>query len=171
MDLRAEILKEHSRVQSEKVAKWVGTDPERFAQLVHLFMTDEYRMVQRAAWIISVVAEKHAKLAVPHLDAMVGRMADAGVPVAVKRNVVRILQKLDVPEHLHGPVMNACFDLLADVNEAIAVRAFSMTVLANLAVQYPEIKPELKAIIEDSLELGASAGFTSRAKKVLKALG
>ena len=33
--------------------------------------------------------------------------------------------------------------------EALAVKVFSMSVLANLAKYYPEIKAELKLIIED----------------------
>jgi hypothetical protein len=170
MDLRAEILKEHSRVQSDKIAKWIGKDAGRFAQLVQLFLHDEYRVVQRAAWVLSVVVEKHYHMAEPHLPAMVKRMTDPGIPVAVKRNVVRILQFIDVPEALHGDVMNMCFELLGDPQETIAVRAFSMTVLANLAKHYPDIKQELRAIIEDALEQDPSPGFKNRAHKTLAAL-
>jgi hypothetical protein len=170
MELRAEILKEHSRKQSEKVAKWVGNDPERFAQLIQLFLYDEYRVVQRAAGILSVVADNHCHLAEPHLPALVKRMTDPGIPVAVKRNVVRILQFIEVPEPLHGDVMNVCFELLADPQETIAVRAFSMTVLANLAVHYPDIKQELRAVIEDALEQDPSPGFKNRAGKTLARL-
>jgi hypothetical protein len=46
-----------------------------------------------------------------------------------------------------------------------------MTTLANLSKNYPDIKPELKALLEDSLELGdVSAGFKNRAYKILKKL-
>ncbi len=170
MDIRAELLKEHSKVQVEKIARWIGNHPGRFAQLMDLFLHDEYRVVQRAAWIISMAAEAHPAVAEVHLPAMVQRMSDNGVPVAVKRNVVRILQFVNIPGALHGEVMNACFDLLADPQEAIAVRAFSMTVLANLAATYPDIKQELKTIVEDALQHNPSAGFRSRARKVLKTL-
>lgn len=170
MDLRSELLKEHSRKQSEKIAQWIGNDPERFAAFMQLFMEDEYRVVQRAAGVLSVVAEKHYDLAAPHLPAMVKKMSEPGVHVAVKRNVVRILQLVEIPEKLHGDVMNACFNLLADVKETIAVRVFAMTVLANLAGTYPDIKQELRAIIEDELSHQPSAGFKARAKKLLAAM-
>src|SRR4051812_42542277 len=133
MDLRSEILKEHSRAQSEKIAKWVGRDEKRFAEFMQLFLAGEYRVTQRAAWILSVVAEKHYQMAAPYLERMVKRMNEPGVHVAVKRNVVRILQFIEIPEALHSEVMNTCFELLADPKETIAVRAFSMTVLGNLA--------------------------------------
>lgn len=170
MDIRAALLKEHSREQAEKIAKWIGKKPDRFAMFIDLFLHDEYKVVQRAAWVLSVVAEKHYELAEPWLSQMIAKMQEPGVHVAVKRNVVRILQFLEIPEELHGDVMNVCFDMLADPKETIAVRAFSMTVLANLAKHYPDIKHELIAMIESQLESGASAGFTNRGLKTIAAL-
>lgn len=170
MDIRTELLTEHSREQAEKIAKWIGNKPDRFSRFIHLFLHDEYRVVQRAAWVLSVVAEKHYELARPWLPQMIAKMQEPGVHVAVKRNVVRILQFLEIPEELHGDVMNVCFDMLADPKETIAVRAFSMTVLTNMSKYYPDIKHELIAIIEDQLEQGASPGFIVRSKKLLKEL-
>jgi hypothetical protein len=63
--------------------------------------------------------------------------------------------------------MEACFQFLADPKETIAVRCFSMTVLTNLSKEYPEIKNELRAMIEGILVQKASAGFRTRARKVL----
>lgn len=169
-DLREEILKEHSKANAVRIVEWIGADAARFKQLMQLFLKEEYRVVQRAAHIVSIVAEKRKNLLVPYLTVMVQRMQEPGLPVAVKRNVVRILQHMDIPEALHGDVMNTCFDLLADPKETIAVRAFSMTILANLAVHYPEIKQELRAVIEDGLEHDPSPGFRSRGNKILNRL-
>jgi hypothetical protein len=60
--------------------------------------------------------------------------------------------------------MNTCFKFLESPTEALAVKVFSMTVLVNLAKQYPEIVPEIKILIEDQLP-HQSAGFKSRTKK------
>ncbi|MEJ7671786.1 MAG: hypothetical protein WKF59_03550 [Chitinophagaceae bacterium] len=49
MNLRDEILKEHSKAQCNKIVQWVGDSQKRFEELFHLFLTDEYRVVQRAA--------------------------------------------------------------------------------------------------------------------------
>src|SRR5690606_36969948 len=132
------------------------------------FLHDEYRVVQRAAWIISFVAKKHPALIQPHLPAMVQRMEDAGIPVAVKRNVTRVLQFLPIPPALHGPVMHHCFELLANPQETVAVRARSVTVLANLAKDDPELRNELRLILEEQLQHSPSLGFSARARKVLK---
>jgi hypothetical protein len=166
MQLRSEILKEHSKKQSIKIAAWIGNNEQRFAELLQLFLNDEYPVVQRAAWALNLVAENHPGLIEPQLETIIHKMTEAGAPVAVKRNVIRLLQFVPIPEELHGTVMNACFELLADPKETIAVRVFSMTVLANLAKIYPDIKQELKAIVNDVLEQGASAGFKSRVRRL-----
>ncbi len=167
MQLLEEILQEHSREQALKISTWIGANKTRVAQLMELFLYGEYRVVQRAAWIISFVASKHPELITPHLPAMIQRMEHPGIPVAVKRNVTRVLQFLPIPPDLHGPVMQQCFALLENPQETIAVRAFSMTVLAKMAKDYPDIKNEIRIILEDQLAHNPSPGIRSRAKKVL----
>jgi hypothetical protein len=99
---------------------------------------DEYRVTQRAAWPLSYIAAEHPTLAKKHLPAFVKLLGDAHLHKAVRRNIVRLLQFVEIPEKLHGKVMNYCFDFIADVHEAAAVKAFSLTVLENLSNQYPE---------------------------------
>ncbi|MES1217149.1 MAG: hypothetical protein ABUT20_16670, partial [Bacteroidota bacterium] len=56
---------------------------------------------------------------------------------------------------------------IASHDEAIAIKAFSLTVLEKLSHQYPEIKKELKLVIEDRWNY-ETAAFHSRARKILK---
>lgn len=86
---------------------------------------------------------------------------------AVKRNTIRFLQDIQIPEKYQGTLMEICFKYLESPTEALAVKVFSMQVLDNLAKLYPEIKPELKLLIEEQLP-NQTAGFKSRAKKILK---
>lgn len=166
MNLRAAILQEHSKAQSLKIVAWVGSDKTRFRALLDLFLHGEYRVVQRSAGMVSKIAEVHPELILPYLDAIVNKMSEPGVHVAVKRNVIRLLQGIDIPEKLHGVVMNSCFELLAAPKETIAVRVFSMTVLNNLSKSYPDIRQELRAIVYDIMEHEPSAGFKARARKL-----
>lgn len=167
MDIRTLLLKDNSKANVEAIATWVGTSVERMQELVNIFLNDEYRVVQIAAHAIGKIGDVHPEMILIHVDTFLKRLQDADVPVAVKRNVVRVLQYVDIPESLHGAAMNICFDYLADPNEAIAVRVFSMTVLDNLSKIYPEIRQELIAIIQDTLEQGCTAAFKARAKTIL----
>jgi hypothetical protein len=167
VELEAEILKEHSKRQAVRIASWVGTDKKRFRKLMELFLRGEYRVTQRSAWIVNLCADKHPELIRPYLKQMIGRMQEPGVHDAVRRNVIRILQFIEIPEKLLGEVATVCFNYLSSPGEPIAVRVFSMTVLANIAQKKPELKNELRLVIEQQLSRG-SMGFCSRAEKVLK---
>jgi len=170
MHLRAAILEEHSREQVTRIVQWIGRDTGRIAALIDIFIRDEYRVVQRAAWIVSDVGRLHPELMQPHIPSLVQRLEDKGTHIAVKRNVYRLMQYLELPEAVHAPLMNSCFASLADPREALAVRAFAMSILARLAGIYPEIGQELRLIIEDSLQHEAAPSFKSRARKVLQQL-
>jgi hypothetical protein len=169
MNLEQEILKEHSQAQTMRIVKWVGNNQSRFDELVHLFLTGKYRVVQRAGWPLSYCVEQHPALVKKHLKKIVYNLLQHGLHDAVKRNTIRFLQHVVIPFSLHGIVMDICFRYLEAPAEAVAVKAFSLTVLSNLSKKYPEIIPELKLVIEAQMPQQTPA-FTSRANKFLKSL-
>lgn len=169
MNLRETILSEHSKVNCTRIIRWIGDDQQRFDQLVELFLHDESLVVQRAAWPLGYVAIAHPRLIKKHLGKILKNLQKPGLHDAVKRNTVRLLQDIDIPEKFHGEVMNICFDYVSSPVEKPAIKAFSLSVLQKLAQQYPEIRQELKTIIEDRWDYEAAA-FRSRAKRILKGL-
>jgi hypothetical protein len=103
----------------------------------------------------------------PYFKPLLDNLARKDIHVAVIRNTLRLLQDVDIPKRYHGRVMSTCFDFIQSVETPIAVKAFSLTVLANLSSLYPEIRGELKLIIEEQWE-HATPAFRSRAKKILR---
>jgi hypothetical protein len=169
MRLRETILKEHSKANCTKIVNWVGSNQQRFDELFHLFLTDEYRVVQRAAWPLSYAVQVHPSLIYKHFSKLLKNLQRSGIHDAVKRNTMRLLQDIAVPKRFHGQLMDTCFGYIASPLEKPAIKAFSLTILENLSALYPEIKQELKTIIEDRWDY-ETAAFRSRAKKILKAL-
>jgi hypothetical protein len=169
MTLREQILKEHSKANCNAIVKWIGDSQARFDELFDLFLHDEYRVVQRAAWPLSNVVIVHPKFIQKHFSQMLKNLEKPNLHDAVKRNTVRLLQDIAIPKKFQGQVMNLCFNYISSPDEAAAVKAFSLTILENLSKEYPEIKPELKTIIEDRWNY-ESAAFHSRARKILKKL-
>ena len=169
MNLEDQILKEHSKHNTVRISRWIGSDKGRFKKLMDLFLKGDYRVSQRSAWILSHCADEHPKLIHPYLNKMLDRMLEPGVHVAVKRNVVRLLQNIAIPPRLVGKVATVCFDMLASQHEPVAVKCFSMTVLANIAKDEPDLRNEIRLIIEQQMPWG-TGGFRARAKRVLKQL-
>ena len=169
MNLRKTILTEHSKANCNKIIKWVGENQLRFDELFYLFLNDEYRVVQRAAWPLSYIVIAHPRLIQKHFNKLLKNLHKPGIHDSVKRNTLRLLQEISIPGRFHGDVMNTCFDYIILPTEKPAIKAFSLTVLENLSKQYPDIKQELKTVIEDRWDF-ETAAFHSRAKKILKRL-
>jgi hypothetical protein len=168
-DLGTEILREHSKRQTLKIARWVGDDPQRFKQLMDLFLNGDYYTTQRAAWIVSTCADDHPELIGPWLKRMIGRMQDPKVHDAVRRNVLHILKYVEIPRPLQGIVATLCFDYLSSLNAPVAVKSFSLNVLGRMAEHEPDLRRELGLIVQQMLPYGRPA-IQSSGRNVLKKL-
>lgn len=167
MDLRATLLEEHSKEQCKKIVRWVGGDKERFAQLITLMLTDEYRVAQRAAWPVSYCVEEYPSLIRPWLGRMIKKMQAPGIHDAIRRNALRILENVDIPEKNCGSLFDLCNNYLHNLKQPIAVRVFSLSVMANIALKFPELKKEVSLLAESLLHCGIPA-MEARARLVLK---
>ncbi len=166
MDLEKEILAVRSKEKVIKFVRWAGKDKARFQQLMELFLYGKEPVVKKSAWIIGHCVELHPELASPWLKLMIKKTQEPGVLDAVKRNVVRILQFVDIPRTLQGSVANCCFGFISSIDEPIAVRTFSMTVIAKIAQKEPELRKELEIVVKQMLPYGTPA-FRARSKQLL----
>jgi hypothetical protein len=168
MNIKEALLEEHSKNQTIKIVKYIGSDSERFAVLVKIFLGDDRLLTQRAAWAVSYCAQQQPQLIKPYLPKLVKLLDKKDLHDAVKRNTLKILETIPVPKALQGQVANACFRFLLS-QEPIAMKAYSMTVLLNICKEEPDLKNELRLVIGEMLPLG-SAGIRSRGKRVLREL-
>lgn len=169
MNLTRELLKEHSKAQATKICHYIGTDKKRFADLMDIFFHSDYRLNQRSAYVLNMCYDKQPRLVEPYISQLIQNLHNGGLHDTVKRNTVRILQFITLPEELMGEAADICFHYLRSSKEPIAIKAFSMTVLANICHTYPELKNELQPLIEDMLPHG-SAGIKNRGEKILSQL-
>lgn len=169
MHLATELLKEHTKENMHAIADWIGADKKRFEKLIHIFLYDEKRTSQVAGWAMMYCAEKHKELVLPYIKHLLEKTQDKKAHNSAKRHVIRILQNIDIPEKHTGLAAQVCFDFLADKKEKVAVRVFSMTVLFQLCKKEPDLKNELRMLIEENIQ-EEKAAFKSRGKKILKAI-
>ncbi len=166
MDIKSALLKEHSKKQCNQIVNYISDDKKRFEELMEIFFKGEYRLTQRAAWPMSYCVRKHPGLIRPYFKRLLDNLNKKNLHDAIRRNTVRLLQDVDIPKQFHGRVMNLCFDFIASNDTAVAIKAFSLTILENLSKQYPDIIPELKLIIQERWE-HETAAFRTRAKKII----
>jgi hypothetical protein len=171
MNIRDALLedKNQHRKKALLIAGYACSSPKYFKELIQCFLANEYRLAQRAAWSVSWAARKKPELITPYIKDLVAQLSRTDVHNAVIRNSVRVLEAIEIPEELHADVMNACFAFIENPSTSVAIKAFSMTTLFNLSKYYPEIKNELKLIVENNWD-NESAAFKSRGKKILNQL-
>lgn len=169
MNIRDEIEREHSKENALRIASYAVQSKQYFKELMDCYTDSDYRISQRAAWSVSWAAKNKPAMIEPYMGVLVKRLQEPGVHPAVIRNAVRILEDISIPEKFHGDVMNSCFTFIETPATPAAIKAFSLTVLFNLSKQYPEIKPELKLIIEERWDT-ETAAFRSRGRKILKGI-
>ena len=171
MNIHEELLKEknHTKTQALKISECACSSSKRFAALMKCFLSNEYRVAQRAAWSVSWAAQKNPELIQPYIKDLIEQLSRKDVHDAVIRNSVRILQKIKIPGAFHADLMNSCFAFIESNTTPVAIKAFSLTALFNLSKIYPEINNELKLIIEERWNY-ETAAFKSRGKKILKKL-
>ncbi|MEO9003638.1 MAG: hypothetical protein ABI288_02825, partial [Ginsengibacter sp.] len=132
MDLRNQILLEHTKTNCQLIIDWIGNDALRFNELFHLFLHNEYLINQRASWPMSYCAIAHPELMKKNMGKLITNLQKPNLHNSIKRNTMKLLQSIDIPVKYEGIVMNICFAYLEDPKEAVAVKAFSLSVLGRL---------------------------------------
>jgi len=167
MNIKEALLKEHSKTQMLKIVAYVGNDKKRFAELITLMLTAEYRIAQRAAWPVSYCIENNTDLINPWFAKMIKKLGEENIHHAIKRNTLRVLEFVDIPEKYCGTLYDISYAFLHSIKEPIAVRVFALSVLGNISKKYPELKTEVTHSTESLLHCGIPA-LESRSKRVLK---
>jgi hypothetical protein len=166
MDIGQALMAEHSRRQTMAVVEFIGDDKQRFAELMKLFFAGECRLTQRAAWPMNYCAERRPELIRPYLPKLLDCLKRDDMHDAVRRNIVRLLQYVEIPRRLAGKVYGDCVDLIDDASQPVAVRAFALTVAARIAKSEPDLMNELRLIVRKHLP-HTTAAFQKRARGIL----
>ena len=170
MNIREAILEEHSKANATRIAKYACSSPKRFKELMDCYLDPEYRIAQRAAWSVSWAARTKPAMIERYIGVLVAALPKTNVHPAVIRNAVGVLEIVDIPEMYHADVMNACFGFIEKIQTPAGIKAYSLTILFNLSKTYPDIRQELKLIIEEKWD-DETPAFRARGKKILKAIG
>lgn len=169
MNLEKALSASYSQSGVRKIADYIGDDTTRFKLLVDHVLSFDNKKMQLAAGSMSICVEKHPSLLKAYIKKLIKAASASSATDSLKRNVPRALQFVQVPAKDQGIVADFCSTALSNRKEAIAIRVFAMTILGNIAKEHPDLKQELVLLLEGELPVG-SAGYISRAKKVLKQL-
>lgn len=170
MNIAKQLELGNSKPNSLKIATYIAADAHRLDELMEIVLGNQYELAQRASWAMSFVYEQHPYLFKKYQQQLIEVLKRDDCHDAVHRNSAKILETEVLDEDLQSLIWDIGITRLKSMQTTIAVKAYLMTTLAKIALEYSELAHELLSIIELQYPYG-SAGFKSRAKKVMKMLG
>jgi len=169
MDISKQLNSDHSKSNTELIVFYIVENPERFNELMEIFLGNDQLLKQRAAWVIGDIGRAEPKLIQPHHEQIINHLKTPGLHDAVKRNTIRYLSETKLEENLWGEAYDLAYRTLSSNSEKVAIKVFSMTLALNIVKKIPELKDELRFIIEEQMPFG-TAGFKNRGAKTIAAL-
>jgi 8-oxo-dGTP diphosphatase len=160
-------------MMSMQEAEWVAAsaleNPAIFTKLFEYSCSGDSKLAFRASWTLTKVGDKYPEIFDPYLHQLV-EMLPGVDNEGVERCFLRIIslsamEKID--EKHQGLLADYCFGALASGESAIAIKVYSMEILYNLSVIYPQLGNELAVSIRLLMEDG-SAAIVSRGNGILK---
>jgi hypothetical protein len=165
-----QILCDSSKKVAEMAASFVIDEPERIHPLTELILANDFPYSERAARVLAICSERFPEFFEEQQNRIIPWMKKVKSE-GVIRNILKIVA--DYPVRLtkrnKGILLALCFDWLGDLSRPVAIRVHSMQYLFSLSRSEQGIRDELISILEDGYADG-SAGFQSRATKILKQL-
>jgi len=170
MDLKHELIHISGKNEVQTVVQWIGNHHERYQELWQHFRTGDLQLQNRAAWVLYWVVDKQPALVQQYIQEYVDLLATGDLRSETQtRAVARTVSMLELTEDQMGQLVDVCFTRMLSGTEAIAIKVHCMQILANIVEKIPELAGELQVAIESRMN-NESAGFKSRARKVLKQL-
>jgi hypothetical protein len=111
-------------------------------------------------------AEHHPKLIRPYLKKLTAELQREDVHDAVRRNILRLLQFVEIPHYLKGRLYSLCLKFIADGSQPVAVKVFATTVARKIAETEPALMNELRFVVRQQLP-HESVAFHKRARGVV----
>ena len=162
-----------NNMMSMQEADWLATsaieNPVIFNKLLEYSYSKDRKLAFRASWTLSKACDKFPELIYPHLSEIIESLPKFDNE-SVQRSFMKIISASDIKplnKHLHGILADHCFEMLESGFSAIAIKAYSMEILYNLSIIYPELGNELSSSIRILMEDG-SAGIIARGNSILK---
>lgn len=170
VNLRDALDAEHSKAQTLRITAYIGGSRRRFSELVEILTGTDRRLAQRAAWVVSHVAESRPAVQLPFLKELLNHLRQPGLHDAIKRNTMKAASQVPLPDEVGGLAADLAFEFLRSPDEAIATRVYSMSVLEQLCHREPALADELRLSIEHLSPFETKPAFRSRARQVLRSL-
>ncbi len=167
-NIKNQLLVEISKLNTDYVADAIGCDADLFGMLWDMILTEEHPIPWKSAWVFDTVAQRYPYMVEDYIPDIIENLSSFKED-GVKRNMLRLLTRHQLPSDKLGLLFNICYDLMTNGAESIAVKVHAMQICYHISEMETEIKIELHDTIETIMPAN-STGFQNRGGKLLEKL-
>jgi hypothetical protein len=126
---------------------YLSTHPEDFEEAIKLAIGDKQPYSWRAAWLLWSCMEKNDNriqgYVKPIIETISGKNDDQ------QRELLMILQQMDINEELEGILLNHCMTVWEKINKKPSVRFNAFKVIVQIVQKHIELSHELVFLTQD----------------------
>lgn len=162
-----------SLTKVKQFVKEVEKDPKIVKELVKMTLGEDLTLSMRASWALQHISFKHPKLIRKEISSLVKFLRKEKQHTGAIRNVIRILYEIGVPEKYCSEVFDLCMNFIKNATLPHAIRAFSITMVGQICLMYPELKHEVDLVLSELSTFSQPPSLTVRirdCKKILSKL-
>ena len=169
MNIKEQVLANRSKMKTISIVNYIGYDKQRFKELVDLFLGTDKETTQRSAWVYSYCIEANPDLITPFHALLIKELGNKKHNAILRRAIMKAYQIAPIPTEYESLLFDISIKFLIDSIQPVTVKVYSMATALRIAKRYPELKNELKTVIEAGKENGSPA-YLAWSRKILKEL-
>ena len=166
------------REERMQAADTICKNPDSIPLLLEFIFDQEEQYGFKGGWALGLALQQDCDLITPHLDVFIAGLSGLTHESAI-RPMAKICETLCLKYYKNRDPLyrsklktshrkqmaEVCFDWLIG-DHKVAPKAYSMSALCELGMEFDWIHPELEMVLNRNYENG-SAGYKTRARKVL----
>lgn len=141
--------------------------PENWDEAIALAVSEKHPYAWRAAWLLWSCIEKNDIRIRKHIPEIVSVLKS--VPDGQKRELLKILQLMELDEETEGILFDVCATIWEKVNKQPSVRYHAFLTMVMIAKKYPGLLNDLGFLAQTQYVETLSPGVRRGVEKLLAA--
>jgi hypothetical protein len=139
-------------------------------KLLTFALDKDHVISNRAMWVLNHCADINFESVKPFHLKLINHLKNKNLHSGVIRSVLGIFQEQPVPKKTKAFMLDKCYEYIKNPTEAIAARAYAMTIVFNISKPYPDLLQELSIVLTHLNITQESAAINAKVRNTLKAI-
>ncbi|CAG0960536.1 hypothetical protein FLAV_00677 [Flavobacteriales bacterium] len=144
---------------------YINQHANSFEEAIKLSLAHKPPYSWRAAWLLWGCMKKNDSRIQKHVKSFICILPK--IKDNQKREILKILEKMNIPEKLEGLLYSHCATIWVEVNHQPSVRFYALKSLIKTAQKYPELSAEVVLLTQNQYTETLTAGIYKSVKKML----